>query len=67
MSCHHVCDVHETNSGMNRCHHVSEVPAEHPAYLTYGSDAHCALKAVMLGDKLRQKLPFVARYRLVPR
>ncbi|KAF0307837.1 hypothetical protein FJT64_020852 [Amphibalanus amphitrite] len=63
MSTHHVCGIHETESGLNRCHHEDKEPAEHPAYLTYGSPAHSAMKQVILGAKLRQKIPFIARYR----
>ena len=65
MSCHHVCGVHETASGINRCHHGDEEPTDHPAYLEYESVPHKAMREVMMGAKLRKKIPFVARYRSV--
>ena len=67
MSCHHVCDFHVTASSLNRCQHSEEEPAVHPQYLEPNSAPHKAVTEVILGKKLRQKLPFVARYRLVPR
>ena len=63
MCLHHICGVHETPGGTNWCHHPEGEPADHPAYLQCDSQAHKALKTIILGDKLKNKLPYLARFR----
>lgn len=82
MCLHHVCGVHEVvlNKCKHACDtdraepQPSEAGPSGTAYepeeaplLRYGSPSHDALRAVLLSEKLKRKLPQLARYRSVPR